>query len=299
MPDPAVAGVLAGPAVGASDFRYHRPRHPEEVDALLAEHGASARLLVGGTDLLVQVRAGHRRPAHVVDIADLGALSAITFEDGRLRVGASVPLRRVREHPVVRDRFAALEQGAASVGSLQIQSRATLVGNACNASPAADTSPAVLLYDAVVTIRSVNGRRDLPVAAFWTGPGRTVLEPGEWVEQLTLTDPGPHGSAYVKLGRTRGVDLALVAIACLVGEEDVRVSCASLAPTSRRIGSVESLLRADPVADDESLDRAIAAEIRPITDIRASAAYRLAMARVCTRRAWAAARQRGARGEIS
>ncbi len=292
MPDPSFAGVLAGPAVGAADFRYHRPRHPEEVDALLAQHGANARLLAGGTDLLVQVRAGHRQPAHVVDVADLGPLGDIAIDGDRLTVGAAAPLWRVREHPVVQQRYAALADGAACVGSLQIQSRATLVGNACNASPAADTSPALLLYDASATIRSVAGHRELPVADLWLGPGATALGPGEWVESLTLTDPGEHGSAYVKLGRTRGVDLALVAVACLVGADDVRVACASLAPTSRRIGSVETLLRDRPDADDTALGGAIAAEITPITDIRASAAYRLAMATVCTRRAFGAARER-------
>ena len=293
MHSPATSGrVLAGPAVGAARFSYHRARHPDEVDELLAEHGPQARILAGGTDLLVQMRAGVRRPQHVVDVADLAGLSTVSFTDGRLRVGAGAALWRIEELPVVRERFAALYEGARCVGSLQIQSRATLAGNACNASPAADTSPALLLYDAVMGIRSAVGKREVPITEFWSGPGGTTMRPGEWVEHITLSDPGPHGSCYVKLGRTRGVDLALVAIACLVGAGEVRVACASLASSARRLGGVAELLRSDPTADSEAVDTALAAEISPISDIRASSRYRLAMAGVCTRRAHSAATAR-------
>jgi len=288
----AAAGsrVLAGPAVGAAGFEYHRPRAPEEVDALLAEHGEEARLLAGGTDLLVQLRSGARRPAHVVDLVELRDLSAIAVSGRRLRVGATTRIWELAEHPVVRERFAALVDGARCVGSLQIQSQATLVGNVCNASPAADTAPALLLYDAVAAVRSARGRRELPLAELWVGPRRTSLAADEWVEALLLTDPGPHGSGYVKLGRTRGVDLALVGIACLDTGSEVRVACASVAATPRRLPAVERVLAAG--ADDPALGDALAGEIRPIDDVRASARYRLAMAAVCCRRARALAARR-------
>lgn len=290
MPDHRSVGVRAGPAVGAADFRYHRPRHPEEVDDLLAAHPGSARVLAGGTDLLVQVRAGDTRPTNVIDVADLVAVSRVDLSGAELTVGAAAPLRLLRGHREVRRRFAALVDGAACVGSLQIQSRATLVGNLCNASPAADTSPAVLLYEGRVVIRSVRGRRVLPVEEFWRGPRLTSLEPDEWVESVRMRDPGSHGSAYVKLGRTRGVDLALVGVACLVGPDGVRTACASLAPTPRRLLGVDGVLAAG--ADDQTLDAAVASDVQPISDIRATAAYRLAMTRVCARRAHHSARQR-------
>jgi len=278
MPD----AVLAGPAIAAADFRYHRPRDPLEVDALLSEHGGEGRLLAGGTDLLVQLRAGARRPAHVIDLVELRALAGITVSGPRLRVGATTRLWELDEHPAVRERFAALRDGLRCVGSWQIQSQATLIGNVCNASPAADTAPALLLYDAVLGIRSAASRRELPLDEFWLGPGLTALGPGEWVEHVTLTDPGRHGSGYVKLGRTRGVDLALVGVAALVGEFDARLACVSLAPTPRRLPAVEAL----PVgASRAELEGALAEDVRPITDIRASARYRLAMAAVYCRRA--------------
>jgi len=278
MPD----AVLAGPAVGAADFRYHRPHDPQEVDELLSEHGGEARLLAGGTDLLVQLRTRVRRPAHVIDLVDLRSLAGISVSGPRLRVGATTRLCELDEHPAVRERFPALRDGLRCVGSRQIQSQATLIGNVCNASPAADTAPALLLYDAVVGIRSAGSRRELPLDELWLGPGRTALGPGEWVEHVTLTDPGRHGSGYVKLGRTRGVDLALVGVAALVGEHDARLACASLAPTPRRLPAVEAL-PADASAAD--LERVVAEDVRPITDVRASARYRLAMAVVCCGRA--------------
>lgn len=286
MPDlPTSNGVLAGPALGAADFRYHRPHHPEEVDDLLAEHGTDARLLAGGTDLLVQLRAGDRRPAHVIDLVDLEVLAEVTVSDRHLQVGATAPLSKLREDPIVRERFIALDEAARCVGSLQIQNRATLVGNVCNGSPAADTAPALLLYDAVATVRSKRGVHEVALRDFWTGPRRTTLAPDEWVERLTLTDPGPHGSSYVKLGRSRGVDLALVGIACLDSGSDLRLAAAALAPTPRRLGAAEALLGRGDSAEDEELDRALAHDVSPISDLRASARYRAAMARVSCRRA--------------
>lgn len=258
----------------------------------MAALGPDARIIAGGTDLIVQVRAGVRQAAHVIDVADIAELSGISLRDSKLRVGSVASLSAIQEFPGVPERFAALVEGCRNVGSIQIQSRATLAGNACNASPAADTSPALLVYDTTVGIRSVDGRRELPIGEFWTGPGGTALQPGEWVEYLTLTDPGIHGSSYVKLGRTRGVDLALVGIACLVGEHTVRLACASMAPTARRMVAVEDVLSEDPAATAAAIDSVIASELTPISDIRASARYRLAMAGVCTRRAFALATDR-------
>lgn len=292
MHSAAPGSVLAGPTVGAARFQYHRARSASEVDDLLAGLDGEARIIAGGTDLLVQVRAGARRPQHVIDIADVAELSRMDMQENRFRVGAAVPMCAIRESDDAQVRYAALVEGCRNVGSLQIQSRATLAGNACNASPAADTSPALLVYDAVVGIRCADGTREVAISEFWTGPGRTVLTPGEWVEHVTLTDAGSHGSSYVKLGRTRGVDLAIVGIACVVGEDRVRFACASMAPTARRITALEDLLMGDPDTSSESIDAAIAAELTPITDIRAGARYRLAMAGVCARRAYTHARAR-------
>lgn len=294
MPDRSTATrVLAGPAVGATDFRYHRPRSREEVDDLLARYGDRARILAGGTDLLVQLRSGEAGPAHVVDLVDLEVRHAIDVSGLQVRFDATTQLWQLEEHPHVRRNFAALVDGARRVGSLQIQSRATLVGNVCNASPAADTAPALLVYDAIAGVRSARGAREVPVRDLWTGPRRISLAPDEWVEHVTLTAPSSHGSMYVKLGRTRGVDLALVGVACLDAGDEVKVAAASLAPTVRRLSAVERLYGEEGGhVSDDALGTALAEDVAPISDVRAGVAYRTAMAGVCCRRARDGARRR-------
>ena len=275
-------------------FVYHRPQDAGDVDDILQTHGADARVLAGGTDLLVQVRAGIQQLQHVIDITGLEELSFLQPEGSRLRIGAGAPMWKLTENPLVRTRFVALAEAARSVGSKQIQNRATVVGNICNASPAADTGPALLIYDAVVGIRSAAGRRRLPLGQFWLGPRLTALEPHEWVEYVELEDPGFHGSCYVKLGRTRGVDIALVGAAVMANEDGFRLAYASVAPTVRRTPRAETAL--DPALGEsqtwETVERQLAAEIAPIDDLRASARYRSAMALVCTRRGVALAHHR-------
>jgi CO/xanthine dehydrogenase FAD-binding subunit len=285
MPEPDSERVLAGPALGAADFKYHRPHERGEVDDLLAQYGSEARILAGGTDLLVQLRSGAQHPEHVVDLVDLEVPADIVLSGRHLRVDATTELWQLEAHPGVNERFTALVEGARCVGSLQIRNVATLVGNVCNASPAADTAPALLLYDTVALVRSRRGRRELPVSELWGGPRRTTLAEDEWVEQLVLTDPGPHGSCYVKLGRTRGVDLALVGIACLDTGDEVRVASASLAPTPRRMPAVERVYAESVETGAADLQHALDEDAAPISDVRAGAAYRVAMARVCCRRA--------------
>jgi CO/xanthine dehydrogenase FAD-binding subunit len=287
----AATAVLSPPAV-AGGFTYHRPGTAAKVDDLLAAPGGTTRLLAGGTDLLVGLRSGAITAEHVVDLVDVAEVRGVHRDGERLHIGAGASLWTLAEHPVVRTRFAALAEAVRCVGSLQIQARATLAGNVCNASPAADTSPALLLYDAEVGVRSARGQRSVPLADLWTGPRRTVLEADEWVDRLTLTDPGRHGSAYVKLGRTRGVDLALVGVAVLVTDDATRVAACSVAPTVGRLPDVERALDAGG-----DVERAVAASISPISDIRAGADYRRAMTAVCSRRAHAQAVRRRDRPE--
>lgn len=289
-----VTGVLTAPSLSARDFIYHRPTTPSEVDYLLQRNGASAALLAGGTDLLVQIRSGHMTPRHVVDLIDVETASEIKqLDSGRVEIAASARISSLVANESVMSRFPALLDGMVRVGSLQIQNIATLVGNICNASPAADTAPALLIYDTVVKIRSVERRRSVPISEFWLGPGRTVLESHEWVESLVLADPGLHGSAYVKLGRTRGVDLALVGVAYLSTGSHARVAAASIAATPRRLGRTEESLSVDEGDIDwTQVNQALCSEISPISDLRATANYRQQMALVCCRRACVAGRRR-------
>jgi carbon-monoxide dehydrogenase medium subunit len=275
------------------EFRYLEPRSVAEACRMLAEYGGQAKLLAGGTDLVVQMNAGRHRPEAVIYIGNLPDLRGIRF-DARtgLTVGSLATLRELELHPVVRERYPSLARGSAEVGSVQIRNLATLGGNLCNASPSADTSPALLALDAQVAIAGSSGERVVPVAQFWTGPGRTDLRPDELVTGIVLPTPveGTR-SFYYKLAVRKAMDLAMVGIAVSLVRrnghcENVRIALGAVAPTVIRATEAEQQIEGSAGADriDEAARLAEAAA-RPIDDQRASAGYRRAMVRNLTRRA--------------
>ena len=219
-----------------TSFDYVRPDTLEAVIVLLEKHGPAARLLAGGTDVLVRLRLGHMRPSVVVDLKRARGLeSAIVQVGSSLRVGARSVMADLLADERIRTHFPALVEAARVVGSAQIRHRATLVGNICNASPAADTAPPLLVYDAAANIVGPTGARRVPVAEFFTGPGRTVLSRGEIVSSIDLPIPeGRTGAAFTRLTRRRGVDLASLTVSCLIkesgrGEHCIRCGCADAA----------------------------------------------------------------------
>jgi carbon-monoxide dehydrogenase medium subunit len=270
------------------DLAFHRPRDLAAVGALLAELGPDAHILAGGTDLVVQMRDGRAAPRHLVDIGGVDSLAEVTVGDDGLRIGANARVSEVVEHLRAWPGYTALVEAARCVGSIQIQNRATVVGNVCNASPAADTVPALLVHRAEVEILGPDPRT-ASLETFLLGPGRTALAPSEWVAALHM--PPCHaseGSAYVKLGRARGVDLAIVGVACRIDADGARLAFASVGPTAVLID-----LPGDPVAAlPDAAREAIDATIRPIDDVRASADYRSAMALTLAHEAWTIAHGR-------
>ncbi len=203
-------------------FAYARPESLAETYALLgAEPGA--RLLAGGTDLLVGVRKGTVVPPLVIDVKRVAELQGgIVERDGTLRIGAGTVLTDVIADRRVQEAYPALVEAARVVGSIQIRNRATLAGNLCNASPAADTVPPLLVAGAQLELASPAGHRRVPLAEFLIGPGRTVLEPAELVTAIELPLAAEAvGSAFQRMTRRRGVDLATVNLACAVTSEGV------------------------------------------------------------------------------
>ena len=208
--------------------RFEAPRRVEDAVALLTKHGAAARLLAGGTDLLAQMKTGTRRPAVIVDLKRIDELMQVREAGGGLVIGAAAPAAVVREHPTLRRWFPGLAEAAALIGSEQIQGRASLGGNLCNASPAADTTPALLVNDARVEIAGPSGRRTAPVAAVCTAPGRTSLAAGELLLSIVLAAPPPRSAdAYLRLIPRTEMDIAVVGAA-------VRVTLARRRRLSRR-----------------------------------------------------------------
>ena len=265
-------------------FAYHRPGTLEELFALIQAQGPDARLLAGGTDLLVRLRARRDSPAAVIDLKRIGELRAdITGIEGGVRIGARTVMTDVIEDTRLRAHFPALVDAARTVGSVQIRNRATLAGNLCNASPAADTAPPLLAYGAHLNLLSAGGERRMPADEFFEGPGRTALLPGELVASIDLAAAVERaGSAFERLTRRRGVDLAIASVCCVVRESgDVRFAFGAVGPRPFVVAS----RRDAPL--DEVLQHA-----QPISDLRAQADYRAAMLPVLARRALRAAEER-------
>ena len=270
-------------------FEYCSAANLDEALSAWSE-SPGAVYLAGGTDLLPQMRAGRRRPQRLIDVKRVPGLAGIRdLDDGGMSIGAAVPLIDLETHPSVRGRFPLLAECSRAVGAPPIRNRATLAGNLCNASPAADTSVALLALEAFVQVAGPAGTRTIPMTAFFTGPGETTLAPGELVTEIILpaSSLGFRGS-YLRLSRRRGMDLATVGVlvACRAngGPSSHRVALAAVAPTPLRVLESEALLDRDGIgAADRAADIAREA-CSPITDIRGSAGYRREMVGVLTRR---------------
>jgi carbon-monoxide dehydrogenase medium subunit len=176
-------------------FRYEAPRTVDEAVALLAKGDGDARVLAGGTDLIVQMRTGVRHPRLIVDVKRIPETLRIEFDGAVLRLGAAVPCAAIREHRELRRVFPGFLEALELIGSEQIQGRASVGGNVCNASPAADTVPALIALGAECVIAGPRRTRSVPVEAFATGPGETVLETGELLVELRIPAPGPASAS--------------------------------------------------------------------------------------------------------
>ncbi|NIA24073.1 MAG: xanthine dehydrogenase family protein subunit M [Gammaproteobacteria bacterium] len=275
-------------------FEYARPDNLSEALSLLNEHGSQARVLAGGTDLIVGMRSGKLSARIVIDLKRVAELRpGITEHDGALRIGAAVVLTDVIDDERVKDAFPALVEAASVVGSVQIRNRATLAGNICNASPAADTVPALMIYNAVVNTVSGSGERRVPLVEFFVGPGQTVLRPDEIVTSIDLPFPErPIGAAFERIARRRGMDLATVNVACSVtGDGVTRFAYGAVGPTAFVVDDRSGRL-ADPAVGEEDKERLLkdlAAQASPISDVRASREYRQAMLTVLGKRTLATA----------
>lgn len=282
-------------------FAYHRPGSLAEACRILAvEPGAV--VLAGGTDLMVHLRQPWRgrRPAAVVSIRRIRELQGIRVTEGAIRLGALVSLTELMAHPVVAREYPVLPFTARYMGSPAIRHLATVGGNLCNASPAADLPPVLLALDAQVGLVGPRGERRLPLEAFFRGPGQTALERGEllaWVEFPRR----PRRIAYERLDVRRAMDIAIAGAAVALDGVDGRVRAArvalcAVAPTPLRVREAEAILAAEGLTEAavEAAARAAMAAARPIDDVRASAEYRRAMVGTLVRRGLLRLREHGA-----
>lgn len=262
-------------------FRYARPRQLSEAFDILGEYGRDASLLAGGTDLVVGLRNGRVAPRVIVDLKRIGGLEpVITEREGRISISALAPLTGIIADRLIQGRFPALVEAASTVGSVQIRNRATLTGNICNASPAADTAPALLAYGAGVVLISRHGTRLVPLEKFMLGPRRTSLGTGEIAAAVEIPQPrGRTGSRFARLTRRRGVDLATISLCCVAGPRVTRFAYGAVGPKPFVLSDDSGVL-ADPESSPGArleLLRDFVSQATPISDLRGGRAYRQAM----------------------
>lgn len=277
------------------EFMFATPQSVQEAVEVLARAGGEGRPLAGGTDLIAQMKENRRSPGVVVDVKRIPDLNVLSWDarDG-LRIGAAISCTRIATYAPVRERYPALAEACALVGSVQIQNRAALGGNFCNAAPSADTVPPVLSYGGKLIVAGPDGRRELPAENFFVGPGQTVLGRGELLVEISIpTPPAPSGAAYLRFIPREEMDIAIAGVGSFVRLdtnrtrcEQARITLAAVAPTPVRAREAEAFLVGKPL-DQTTIAHAgelAAKAAQPISDVRGSAAYRVELVKVLTRR---------------
>ncbi len=288
------------------DFEFQTAGTIDEAVSLLAARGDRAKVLTGGTDLLVQLRDGLREADLIVDVKKIPELMALAYSrEGGLKLGAAVPCYKIYGHAEVARAYAALADSARIIGGWQIQSRASVGGNLCNASPAADTIPSLIAYDVTCHLAGPQGRRTVPVAEFCSGPGKNVLGRGEILTTLEFPPRTPRsGAAYLRFIPRNEMDIAVVGAASWVqldetGKtiEQARIALAAVGPTPLVATAAADSLAGKPANDETyaaagDLARQVAS---PISDKRGTAEYRVHLVGVLVKRTLeiAVARARG------
>jgi CO/xanthine dehydrogenase FAD-binding subunit len=282
------------------DFDFAQPTSLDEALSLFAADG-EVRALVGGTDIVDQLKTGRRNADMVVDVKRIPELQRLEVEDDGLHIGAARSLTDIGEFPAVLAGYKGLSDSAVLIGSWQIQNRAGLGGNVCNAAPSGDTIPALLSHDTKAIVASSSGRREIELSDFFAGPGQTILQKGEILVELILpTSPANSASSYLRFIPRNEMDIAVVGVGTFLQlgsgntVEKARIALASVAPTPVRARAAEEVLEGNVLSDDliETAAMAAVEAATPITDVRGSAEYRRELVKVLTRRTLGIARDR-------
>ena len=279
------------------DVQYFAPGTLREALKLLGQHGARIRVLAGGTDLVRNMNLELKLPDNILWIGKLG-LEYIRQEKGLIHIGAATRMQTAGDSRLLQNKASALAQAAGKLAAPPVRSLATLGGNICNASPAADTVCAMLALGAELVISSKAGKRIVPLEKFFRGPGKTVLKPGEMLTEIRLRPTSnKEGSAYAKVGRRQALTLAVLNAAARVRLDgkghcaEVSIAIGAAAPKPLRAHKAEAALRGKPVSAETIAAAAevAAAEIKPIDDVHGTAWYRRQLTRVLVARVLARA----------
>ena len=274
-------------------FTYEAPRSLDQALSLFANAGDKGRALIGGTDLLIQMRAGVRRPDVIVDLKSIPELQILAFDPQTgLRLGAAVPSCRIMEDKMMQDKYPGLTEAAGLIGSVQIKNRCSVGGNLCNGSPAADTPPALIALGAECVIAGAKGTRTIKAEEFILSPGRTVLQPGEILVEFRIPAPKPHSAdCYQRFIPRNEMDIAVVGVGAAVTLNGdtctaARIGLGAVAATPLFAKAASETLVGKPLNDQSIAAAAAAAQkiATPITDMRGTEEYRTHMVGILTRR---------------
>ncbi len=277
------------------DFEYNTPRTLSEAVALMAEKGEASRPLAGGTDILVQLRGGRRRVERIVDVKHVPELNEMTFSrESGLVLGAAVPCYRLYQDPEISEAYPGIMDAASMIGGIQIQGRATLGGNLCNAAPSADGIPPLIVQGGKCVIAGPQGTREIAVEDFCTAPGRNVLQDGELLVSMRIPAPSAgSGARYLRFIPRNEMDIAVAGVGSWVQLSpdnrsfvSARVALASVAPTPLLVEDAGARLAGQEVNKEAIEDAAQAAmdAARPISDMRGTVQQRRHLVGVLTRR---------------
>jgi len=277
-------------------FDFYQPATLQEASRLLKEKGPGGRFLAGGTDLVIAMKEKGLLPNYVVDLKRVPGISGIRENpDGSIGLGALTTMYEIETSPSIKKKFQFLAQSAAEVGSIQIRNRATIGGNMCNATPSADTAPALIALNATAKISGAAGERSISLEEFFRGPGQSVLSADEILTEIVISKtPSGLVGEYIKFSPREMMDLAYVGVAVAFNFETQKKTCSgvrivlgAVAPTPIRAKRAESTLEGQILSEAlaEKAGNIAAEEAKPISDVRSSADYRRAMVAAMTKRA--------------
>ncbi len=289
------------------DFEYCAPDNLQEAIGLKATHKGSAELLAGGTDLIVFMRARSKRPDLVINVKKIPELSELHLDKTGLTIGASVNCREIYENEQIAETYSALADSTILIGGIQIQGRASIGGNLCNAAPSADTIPTLIVYGAVAKVVSDTGARQIPVEEFCVAPGQTVLDDDEILVNIFIPAPAPRsGAKFLRFIPRNEMDIAVANAAAFVELDEAgqyfrsaRIAIGAVAPTPLFVAEAGAALIDKPVNQESLLNAARIARdaASPINDMRGTVEHRKQLVEVLTRRALYGAIER-AGGEL-
>jgi len=274
-------------------FEYLDARTVEEACSLLSQYGNKAKLIAGGTDLLVSMRRAKIAPVYVINVKAIPNLDYIHHDGDGLRIGALATLSEIENSPLIRDRFPMIGDSARQIGTPQVRNVGTLGGNLCNAAPSADMAPPLIGLGAKAKLKGPKGERAVALEHFFTGPGETRLQVGEMLIEIQIPHQPPHTQGvYLKLPARTAIDLAVVGVAVVVTLDtkganilDTKIVLGAVAPTPIRARQAENVIRGKTISDGLTKEAAQIAgeEAKPISDVRGSASYRKEMVEVLTK----------------